>query len=293
MKRIKLSLLTLALTTIGFSAVAATETFTAYGLDITWTNSGAVIWDVNGAPRTPGGALPEISQSVAVDTDASGKITGSGTMAIAYNSTGLPLSRFVVDLTGKISSTPSKPTASVTINIKGSGYTIDGTGGATTTLNTLNLKFIGAPGPSPSNPNQTRIVGTLSGTIKGSTPLASNSAKLSGLVAFINNSSAGFAELSTPILQSTKRMLVFDPNWSGNGSINKTNGYKFHVKGIGPNRGATLNVAGGLGSYTNNVGTNPVVFLAPISAEAKGKMAGQAVSGDATSANITASLITD
>src|SRR5690242_6287070 len=102
MNRIKISLLALTLSAISFSAAAATETFTAYGLDITWTNSAAVIWDVNGAPRTPGGALPEITQSVAVDTDASGKITGSGTMAIAYNSTGLPLSRFVVDVTGKI-----------------------------------------------------------------------------------------------------------------------------------------------------------------------------------------------
>ena len=118
MNRIKISLLALSiLSAFTLSAPAAVETFTAYGLHIVWTNSGAVIWDIKGAPRTPAGALPEVAQFVAVDTDASGKITGSGTIEITYNSTGLPLSRFVVDITGRISSTPTKPTAGVTLNI--------------------------------------------------------------------------------------------------------------------------------------------------------------------------------
>jgi hypothetical protein len=88
-------------------------------------------------------------------------------------------------------------------------------------------------------------------------------------------------------------MLVFNSGWSGNGSISKTNAYKLNVKGAGSNRGSTLSVAGSLGAYTNNVGTNPVVFLAPISAEAKGRIAGQVISGAAASVDINAGLITN
>src|SRR5689334_17768960 len=150
--RIRISLFALlASLALNFSASGAVETFTAYGLNIVWTNSEAVVWDVNGAPRTPGGAMPAISQAVAVDMDAAGKITGSGTTTITYNSSGLPVSRFIVDITGKISSSTAKPTPVVTIVIKGSGYTIDGSGGATTTLNKLNLKFTGQPGQDPTN----------------------------------------------------------------------------------------------------------------------------------------------
>jgi len=294
MNRIRISLFALlASLALNFSASGAVETFTAYGLNIVWTNSEAVVWDVNGAPRTPGGAMPAISQAVAVDMDAAGKITGSGTTTITYNSSGLPVSRFIVDITGKISSSTAKPTPVVTIVIKGSGYTIDGSGGATTTLNKLNLKFTGQPGQDPTNPNRLRIVGTVSGTITGPTPLDAKSAKLSGLVAFISNSGSSFTDLSTVILQNTKKMLVYDSDWSGSGSIGRTNGFKLVAKGIGQNRGSSLSVSGSLGSYTNNVGTNPVVFLAPVSAAAKGKIAGQVVTGDATSAEIGAGLITD
>src|SRR5436309_15607850 len=104
MKTVKISLLALS-TWMGItlSCSRAVETFTAYGLDVKWTNSAAVVWSVRGAPRTPGGAVPGISQSSSVQTDGSGKITGSGTVDITYNSTtGLPLSRFVVDITGRI-----------------------------------------------------------------------------------------------------------------------------------------------------------------------------------------------
>jgi hypothetical protein len=294
MNKIRISLLALlASLPVTYSARAAVETFTAYGVDIIWTNSGAVVWDVNGAPRTPGGAMPDISQVVAVDMDASGKITGSGTTTITYNSTGLPVSRFLVDITGKISSSTTKPTPAVTMVIRGSGYTIDGSGGSTTTLNKLSLKFTGEPGQDPTNPNRLRIVGTLTGTITGPTPLDSRSAKLSGLVAFISNSGSSFTELSTTILQNTKKMLVFDSDWTGSGSIGRTNGFRLQVKGFGQNRGASLSVAGTLGSYTNTIGGNPVGFLAPVSASAKGKTAGQAVTGDATSAEIGAGLITN
>ena len=294
MKRIRISLLALLTSlALNFSASGAVETFTAYGLNIVWTNSEAVVWHVSGAPRTPSGGMPDISQNVAVDMDASGKITGSGTTTITYNSTGLPVSHFVVDISGKISSSTANPTPVVTMVIKGSGYTIDGSGGSTTTLNKLNLKFTGQPGQDPTNPNRLRIVGTVTGTITGPTPLDAKSAKLSGLVAFIANSGSSLTDLSTTILQNTKKMLVFDSAFSGSGSIGRTNSFKLQVRGIGQNRGSSLSVAGTLGSYTNNVGGNPVGFLAPVSASAKGKIAGQAVTGDTTSAQIGAGLITN
>jgi len=294
MNKIRISLFALlASLSINFSASAAVETFTAYGLDMVWTNSDAVVWDVNGAPRTPGGAMPAIFQSVAVDMDGSGKITGSGTTTITYNSTGVPVSRFIVDITGKISSSTAKPTPAVTIAIRGSGYTIDGSGGATTTLNKLSLKFTGQPGQDPTNPNRLRIVGTITGTITGPTPLDSRSAKLSGLVAYISNSGSSPAGLSTVILENTKKMLVYDSDWSGSGSIGRTNSFRLQARGIAQNRGSSLSVSGVLGSYTNTVGGNPVGFLAPVSASAKGKIAGQVVSGDATAADISAGLITD
>ena len=292
MNKIRISLFALlASLAANLSASGAVETFTAYNVSMGWTNSGAVFWEVNGAPRTPGGAMPAISEGVAVDMDGSGKITGSGTTTITYNSTGLPVSRFVVDISGKISSSTAKPTPVVTMVIKGSGYTVDGSGAATTTLNKLSLKFTGQPGTDPTNPNRLRIVGTLTGTISGPTPLDTKSAKLSGLVAFISNSGSSFTEFSTPILQDAKKMLVFDSNLSGSGSIGRTNSYRLNVKGTGQNRGSSLSVAGTLGSYTNTVGGNPVGFLAPVSASAKGKVSGQAVSGDAASASIGAGLI--
>ena len=281
---------------LGFSgpklvSSAATNNLVGYGLDASWTNTQAAVWDVRGAPRTSGGSFPELSQSAAVQTDAAGKISGTGTMEITYNSTGVPFSRFAVDIGGRISSSISKPTSAVILSIKGSGFTTDETGFSAPA--SLSLKFTGSPGPDPTNPNRTRIVGTVSGTIRGSTPLGEKSAKISGLVAFISNSSAGFTELSVSILQSAKTMVVLDRDWAGHGSMNtRTNGYKLAVRGIGLNRGSSLALAGSLGAHTNDFGTNQAItFDAPVTMNGKGKIAGQAVS--LQDAEINASLITD
>ncbi len=270
---------------------AATNNLVAYGLNASWTNAGAAVWDVRGAPRTPGGGFPEISQSSAVQTDAAGKISGTGTMEITYNSTGVPFSMFAVDIRGRISSSVSTPTPAVVLSIKGSGFTSDETGFNAPA--SLSLKFTGSPGPDPGNPNRLRIVGVVSGTIKGSTPLGEKSAKISGLVAFISNSSSDFTELSVSILQSARTMVVLDRDWAGRGSIiTKTNGYKLGVRGIGLNRGSSLALAGSLGPHTNDFGTNQVItFDAPVTMNGKGKIAGQAVS--LQDADINATLITE
>ena len=87
-------------------------------------------------------------------------------------------------------------------------------------------------------------------------------------------------------------MLVLDRDWAGRGSITtKTNGYKLAAKGIGSNRGSSLALAGSLGTYSNNFGANPFIFSAPVTANGKGKIAGQAVI--LRDAQIDASLISD
>jgi len=93
------------------------ETFSAYTLRADWTNLEAVVWDVHGAPRTVPGTFPELTPSVSVDTDGAGKITGAGSVEMLYDGTGFPFSIFVVDITGKISSSTSKPEAAVQLRL--------------------------------------------------------------------------------------------------------------------------------------------------------------------------------
>src|SRR5205085_9645440 len=113
----------------------ATDTFTAYDLSITFTNETAGYWSVNGAPTTTGTSFLQITpvnRSSSVHTDDAGKITGTGMLQVIYNQAGLPYSIFTVTYSGQISS-PSGAPPIVKIAIKGSGYTVDGTGGPTTT----------------------------------------------------------------------------------------------------------------------------------------------------------------
>jgi hypothetical protein len=270
------------------SARAATNSAVAYNLNTDWTNVEAAVWDVSGTPRTPAGGFPAITQSGSVTTDGSGKISGIGTIEITYDATGVPFSRFVVDTTGHISSSPTKTTPVVTLNIKGTGFTTDASGFSVPAR--LSLSFKGQPGPNPSNPNQTRIVGVLNGTITGPTPLSQNTAKLNGLVAYIPNSAANSAGFFVWILQQGKGMTVLDTDWTGRGSITTTNAYRMSANGQGFSRGSSLAFSGVLGPHTdqNSQGT-PITFTAPVTANGKGKVSGQAVS--LTNAVISANLI--
>src|SRR6516162_10072962 len=74
-----------------------TDTFTAYNLGITFTNDSAGYWSVNGAPTTTGTSFLQITpvpQSSSVQTDDSGRITGTGMLQVVYNQAGLPYSVF-------------------------------------------------------------------------------------------------------------------------------------------------------------------------------------------------------
>ncbi len=106
-------------------AAHATDTFTAYDLNITFTNETAGYWSVNGAPTTTGTSFLQITpvgRGSSVQTDDSGKITGTGMLQVAYNQAGLPYSVFTVTYSGQISAPTGAPPV-VRITIKGPGYT--------------------------------------------------------------------------------------------------------------------------------------------------------------------------
>jgi hypothetical protein len=270
-----------------------TETFTAYDLGITFTNDTAGYWSVNGAPTTTGTSFVQItpvSRSSSVQTDDSGRITGTGMLQVVYNQAGLPYSIFTVTYSGQISGPTGAPPI-VKIMIRGLGYTVDGTGGPTTTVNSMSLEFIGQPGPNPLNTNQARIVGQLTGTIRGQTPLATVSATLPSLQAVITGSSSNVISLNTTVVQSATQMLLFKAGFLGGGSIGSKGGYIMHTVGTDANHGESLLFSGMMGPYTNQISGNPVAFTAPVSAQFKGKIKGQLVTGSADASLINATLV--
>ena len=250
------------------------------------------------------GDFPYISPSISTHTDGTGKITGSGWFWLDYASG--PYTAFLVDVTGRISPGKSKNNPVVTMQLKGSGYNLDGNGGAT--LNKITAKFTGSPGTDPNTPSGPQaIIGTLTMNITGTTQLGTNHANLT-INAMIPGSTADAPFVSEPVplsldakvIQSSKRMLLYGYDFegkyatnanydlTGTGSVGKSI-YHFSVKGIGDQKGWSLTASGQLGTYQSRVrpGTN---FLAPITATVKGKIQGQTVS-EVTS-NITAELIT-
>ncbi|MEY2430180.1 MAG: hypothetical protein QOJ40_3065 [Verrucomicrobiota bacterium] len=286
--------LAIALASLSFlPAAQGIQTFTAYDLGVTFTNDSAGYWSVNGAPTTTGTSflqITPINRSASVQTDDTGKITGTGMLQVIYNQAGLPYSIFTVTYSGQISS-PSGAPPIVKIAIKGSGYTVDGTGGPTTTANSMSLEFVGQPGPNPLNNNQTRIVGQLTGTIRGQTPLATVSATLPSLQAVISGSSSNVISLNTTVVQSNTRMVLFKTGFSGGGVIHSSGGYTLSLVGADANHGETLLFSGMMGPYTNQISGNPVGFTAPVSAQFKGKIKGQLVSGTADASLITPTLV--
>jgi len=289
MRKIKITVLALSICALTTTALRAADPLTAYNLDIRYTNNSAQYWSVNGGPTTTGtsflGVFPSGSS---VQTDGSGRISGSGELTVTYNTSGLPYSVFYVDYVGRVFSSATVPTT-VTLLAKGRGYSVDGSGQATAINNSISLKFIGAPGVNPLNKNQTKIVGNLSGKIFGATPLGNNPT-LPAVQAVFTSSSAGFVRVTPDVLQSGRRMQLFDSSYAGLGTISGST-YKFTGRGYGLGRGALLTFSGFMGAYTNTIGTNAVGFTAPISADLKGKVLGQIVSGTAAPNQINPDLI--
>ena len=293
MKNTKVSLTVLSVLVGGMLAASAeTTTYNAYTLSASFTNVEARIWSVGGGPENPADAIyPQLEyRGGNVDADSSGKISGVGRWTVTYSATGTPSSTFYGTVSGKLAGKVGSP-ATVTMTIKGNGYTVYGTGLATPFKG--NLKFTGQAGISPVNPNVQRMVGTLSGSFSGSTPMDSKGFKFPpGRVGYIDRSGFDYAGISANVLQSSKgKMQLFSTGIQGNGSIKDKTTYQATVKGVGFNKGVSVSLSGTIGLFTQNVGSNAVPFLAPTTAEIlKGsKWNGQEIQGMASS--ITARLI--
>lgn len=298
MKTTKFSILALAVMAGGIlAASAAPAVWTAYTLDASFTNATVDVWAVSGGPFTTNvasAATPEFPSSLTVATDGSGKITGAGILAIVDNTTDTPLSEFNVSISGKISSTVATAgTPTVSMTVKGNGYTVNSNGVATAANILVKFNSSGA-GDSVND----RIPGTLGGLIKGITPGKVNSQLIIAQPAFVRATSTPTLTFTPQVVQSSKGgMVIFSTATTGTGTVTKGTNYVATVNGTGLNSASSLTVKGVEGSYTNNAfgsfGTNnEIVFSAPKTAViTKGKIKGQAIFSPAAS-SLSATLIT-
>ncbi len=298
MKNTKVSLTVWSVLVGGMlAASAATTTYHAYTLTLNYTNVNARIWSVNEGPENPPDAIfPRLEYGGgSVDTDSSGKISGVGRFTVRYSASGTPSSTFYGTVSGKLAGKIGSP-ATVTMTIKGEGYTVNGTGLATPFKG--NLKFTGQVGPSPVNLAVQRLVGTLSGSFSGSTVMGAKGFKVPpGRVAYVPDppeSAPGFsyAGISATVVQSSKgNMQLLGTSLQGSGSTKDKTTYRATVKGVGSNKGVFVSLSGTMGLRTENVGSNAIPFLAPVTAEMldSSKWNGQAIQGVASS--ITVHLI--
>jgi hypothetical protein len=294
MKKTKLSLLAISVLVVGtLAASAATTTYRAYRLDVRCDdNANAKVWSVRGGPQNPVDTIyPHFDyRGGSVDTDGSGKISGVGEWRITYSSTGTPFTTFYGTVSGKLAGKiGSAPT--VTMTVKADGYTVDGTNYAKPFKGSF--KFTGQAGTTPGNANNPAMVGNITGSASGSTPVDPKGFKLlSGRVAYIDRSGFDYARINADVLQSsTGKMQLFSTSIQGNGSIKDSATYKATVKGAGFDKGVSVSFSGTMGLLNQLVGTNSVTFLAPTTAEVlKGsKLNGQAIQGPAS--RVTADFI--
>jgi len=295
MKATKVSVLALAVLSGGIlAASAAPVVWTAYTLGASFTNSTVDVWTVDGGPFTTNvasAAMPEFPSSLAVATDGSGKITGAGILAILDNTTGTPLSEFNVSVSGKISSTVATAgSPTVTVTVKGNGYTVNSNGVATAANILVKFNSIGA-GDSVND----RFAGTLGGLIKGITPGKVNSQLIIAQPAFVRAFSTPTLNLNSQVVQSSKgAMVLFSSAVTGTGTVTRGTNYSVTATGTGLNSAYSVTVKGVEGSYTNNAfgSTNLIVFSAPKTAIiTKGKSKGQAIFSPAAS-SLNATLVT-
>jgi hypothetical protein len=298
MKRTKLSILALAVLaggTLAASAAAVPTVVQAYSLSISFTNAQAQYWSVDTGPFTTNvesaTAPAFFGSGISTSTDGSGKITGAGILSVLNNTVGSPASQFAVNVSGKISATTAAAgTPTVSLTVKGKGYTVNSNGVPTAANISLTFKS------SVVADNNNRFPGTLTGTVSGLTPGVKAATKITAQGAFVRASSQ-FASIDTDIVQSMKgtsgKLVIFSSDTAGSGSV-KAGGYTLNGHGTGHHSASSMSVKGTEGSYTNNVfaSTNTIVFSAPTTAAiVKGKLSGQAVTSAAAS-SVNANLIT-
>jgi len=218
-----------------------------------------------------------------VDTDGAGKIEGVAYITISYSSgtNGGATANFIVDVTGSITSKGNPSVATASLNLKGNGFSTDGSG----VINqaSLTLKFTGTPN------GDNRFAGTLSGTVKlGTKTITGNTTDKIDTAAIIDSTfSEPFDVFAYVVELNTKFWAAGDMAdgslpFSGTGSINTKKGtYSANLKGIGAfGKGSSAKLTGTTQVATNGtiiVGTNevPVTIVIPGTADATGKILGQ------------------
>jgi len=294
MKNVKVSLLVLSVLAGGaMAASAAAEIPIAFGLDMRFTN-GTAVWSISGGPVTTSstitGTTPEISVDASVSTDESGKIMGGGLLFARFASNGVPSAALQVSVSGNISSKSGTPT--VTLMLKGKGFASDGTNA---TEAQVSLKFVGTPGPDPFNTNSTRIVGTLTGKITGTSPFLPAKSVAISAAAVIESSRSNTPDISGLAAETSKKIVWFGFDFDSSGAVtgSKTKlakaatagaAYKIAGRGDFQAKGLSFTVTGSLGTVSNffGFGTNAVSIVAPTDATLKGKSKGQSVTGTAS-----------
>lgn len=314
MKKLTVCVLALAALAGGFSVTSAAsspEVFSNYGVSMSWANptndtgvATALLYIPYSGINTPNGVYPQINTTIGLNTDGSGKITGSGYLYVSYGSNTPPLSYFLVDVTGNVTGKDGASTK-VKLSFKGSGYTVmdsNNNTGTNSFLNNINFTFDGSPAANPDTNcfEKFVIAGTLKGQITGNTPQGTKSFKLDGRAATLGNPTGLFCQpgfdrdffsLSAAVLSNSKKIqawgdMIDEALFTGSGSV-KNGAYKLSGKGIGSAKGASFSVDGNLSKSVTNlvvIGTNapvPVIIITPGTANLKGKAAGQTVSGAA------------
>jgi len=256
---------------IDFGGVGGTngqQIYRVFGLPVATSNTTQVV-DVGGS---------------IVDTDGAGKIEGVAFVTITYPGTGTNgaaagTATFIVDTTGNITSKGNPGVATVSMNMKGNGYSQDANNvfsGAS-----LSLKFTGTATADNT------FAGTLNGSVKlGSKTITGNTTdSLKAVPAVITDIGASSFSVSAQIVEfNTKfwaggEMADFVP-FSGSGTT-KGGNYTANLKGIGSGKGSSVKLTGATTVATNGfitVGTNenvPVIITIPGTATATGKVAGQ------------------
>jgi len=218
-----------------------------------------------------------------VDTDGAGKIEGVAYITISYSgdTNGSASANFIVDVTGSITTKGNPPVATASLNLKGNGYSTDGSGKINQA--SLALKFTGTPN------GDNVFAGTLSGTVKLGTKTITGDTtdKVDGAATIDNTESAAFDVFANVVEFNTKFWAAGDVAdgfipVSGTGSVNSKKGsYSANLKGIGAfGKGSSAKLTGTTQVVTNGsiiVGSNevPVTIVIPGTADATGKVLGQ------------------
>jgi len=291
MRKLKVGLSALSFIAGGIMAASAATKAPNAGISaaitIDFSTNAQRIFSVSGLPVST-----DSNQTVnvifdRVSTDGAGKVEGVAYIVVNYAGSGTnegsgSTADFIVDVTGSITSKGNPSVATASLNLKGNGYSVDGS----STINgaSLALKFTGTPN------SDNVFAGTLTGTVKlGTKSITGNTSdKIDQPATIENTESVGFDIFANIVEVNSKFWAAGDMAdgflpYSGSGSMNAKKGtFSANLKGVGVfGRGSSAKLTGTTTVATNGIiviGTNevPVTIVLPASdTTATGKILGQ------------------